>query len=110
MSFFLFNCCSQNNDGDIWTQDIETETKVSGKERILRLNQQENFHEYTKYFKNEEKNIYENDSSNDIFNINKENQIFKIKNSSTCLFCGGENCKVEDFCITKTKYSTNQKI
>lgn len=96
MSLFLFSCCSQNNDGDIWTQDIETETKVSGKERILRLNQQENFHEYTKYFKNEEKNIYENNPSNDIFNINKENQIFKIKNSNTCLFCGGENCKVED--------------
>ena len=93
---FIFSCCSQNNDGDILTQDIDIETKISGKDRILKLNQQENFHEYTKYFKNEEKNIYENDSSNDIFNINKENQIFKIKNSNICLFCGGENCKVED--------------
>ena len=96
---FLFNCCSQNAEGDYLTQDIETETKISGKDRILRLNQQEYFSEYTKYFKTEEeKNIFENDTStaNDIFNLNKNNQLLNIKNSNLCVFCGGENCKYED--------------
>ena len=96
---FLFNCCSQNVDENYMSQDVEIETKISGKDRILRLNQQEFFPEYTKYFKTEEdKNIFENDSSspNDIFNLNKNNQIFNIKNSNLCVFCGGENCKYED--------------
>ena len=60
MSFF-FNCCSQNVESDYWAQDLESEKKISGKDRILRLNQQEYFPENTKYFKTEEeKNIYEN--------------------------------------------------
>ena len=98
MSFF-FNCCSQNVDEYYTNQDIEVETKISGKDRILRINQQEFFPEYTKYFKlDEDKNIFENDTSstNDIFNLNKTNQIFNIKNSNICVFCGGENCKYED--------------
>ena len=49
MSFF-FTCCSENIENDNFTQDMTIETKVSGKDRILRLNQQENFQEYTKYF------------------------------------------------------------
>ena len=56
---FLFNCCSQNVDENYMSQDVEIETKISGKDRILRLNQQEFFPEYTKYFKTEEdKNIF----------------------------------------------------
>ena len=95
---YLFNCCSNHEDNDYMTQDVLTETKICGKDRILRLNQQEYFQEYTKYFQNDEvKNIFENDSSsNDVFNLNKENNIFNIKNSNQCIFCGGKSCKYED--------------
>ena len=95
---FLFNCCSQNEEGDYNIQDIEIEAKDSGRDRILRLSQQEYFPDYTKYFQNEgEKNIFENESStNDFFNLNLNNQMFTIKNSNICMFCGGQNCKYED--------------
>ena len=98
MSFF-FTCCSENIENDYFTQDMTIETKVSGKDRILRLNQQENFQEYTKYFQDDEvKNIFENDytTTNDIFNLNRNNQMFNIKNLNQCVFCGGEKCKYED--------------
>ena len=42
---YLFNCCSNNEDNDYMTQDVLTETKICGKDRILRLNQQEYFQE-----------------------------------------------------------------
>lgn len=95
---YLFNCCSNNEDNDYMTQDVLDEKKMSGKERILRLNQQEYFQEYTKYFQNDEvKNIIENDSSsNNVFNVNRNNEIFNIKNSNQCTYCGGKNCKYED--------------
>ena len=95
---FLFNCCSQNVDDDYMIKDILKESKTSGKERILRLNQKEYFQEYTKYFSDEEeKNILENEySTNDIFNLTQNNQIFNIKNSNICIFCGGQNCKYEN--------------
>ena len=98
MSFF-FTCCSENIENDNFTQDMTIETKVSGKDRILRLNQQENFQEYTKYFQDDEvKIIFEKDytTTNDMFNLNKNNQMFNIKNSNQCVFCGGEKCKYED--------------
>ena len=96
---FVFNCCAQKIEDDLMVQDIRIETKISGKDRILKLNQQEHFSEYTKFFKSqEENNIFENDipSNNDIFNLNRNNQIYNIKNSKLCIFCGGESCKYED--------------
>ena len=104
MSFF-YNCCAQNTEDDeFMNQAIITEKKISGKDRILRLSQQEQFSEYTKYFQSEEeKKIFENDipSNNDIFNLNRNNQLYNIKNSKLCVFCGGEKCKYEDSSLYK---------
>ena len=99
---FLFSCCDQGVDYDDKIEDIITEKKISGKDRILRLNQQESFQEYTKYFQNEYiKNIFDKDNSSpkDIFNLKQKNFLFN--NSNPCYDCGEENCKDEDFSLNK---------
>ena len=99
---FLFGCCDQGEDYDDKIEDIITEKKISGKDRILRLNQQESFQEYTKYFQNEDiKNIFDKDNSSpkDIFNLKQKNFLFS--NSNPCYACGEENCKDEDFSSNK---------
>ena len=99
---FLFSCCDQGVDYDDMIEDIITEKKISGKDRILRLNQQESFQEYTKYFQNEDiKNIFDKDNSSpkDIFNLKQKNFLFS--SSNPCYDCGEENCKDEDFSLNK---------
>lgn len=78
--------------------------RKKGKDRILRLNQQESFQEYTKYFQNEEiNNIFKNDTSSpkDIFNLKQKNDLFSFQSSNPCYACGEENCKDEDFSLNK---------
>ena len=90
-------CCSQylqNNDNQ--EDDSENLNKSSGKERILRLNHKENFQENIKYFKIKgEKNIYEKETSYDIYNLNSQDKIIGFNN--LCMFCGGNNCSSENF-------------
>ena len=90
MSLFL-GCCSQNFEkNENGSTNIENNNKKIGKERILRLNYQENFSENIKYFKIlGDKNIYENEVPQDIFNLQPKNKMFDFSN--LCIFCGWVN-------------------
>ena len=102
MSLFL-GCCSQNFEkNENGSTNIENNNKKIGKERILRLNYQENFSENIKYFKiSSDKNIYENEMPQDIFNLQQKNKMFDFSN--LCIFCGGINCSSEKY-IEEKKY------
>ena len=90
---FILSCCSQNNEKDENSLKNKLQ-KISGKERILKLTYKDDFPEEIKYFKiSKEENIYENQLSNDTFNINSQNSFFDFSN--LCLLCGGNNCSSE---------------
>ena len=90
---FILSCCSQNNEKDENSLKNKLQ-KISGKERILKLTYKDDFPEEIKYFKiSKEENIYENQLSNDTFNINSQNSFFYFSN--LCLLCGGNNCSSE---------------
>lgn len=96
MSIFL-GCCSQDFvDKENTEENIESQNKLSGKEKILKLNYKEKFPENIKYFKiSEDKNIYEKETSHDIFNLKLTNKILDL--SDSCIFCGGNNCYSENY-------------
>ena len=87
----LFHFCFETYDDDSMTEDIKIEKKVSGTERILKLNSQDHFQNYTKSFAKID-NIFELNNSN----LNKSNKFLELKNSNICNSCGGKNCKYED--------------
>ena len=90
---FILSCCAQNNEKDENSLKNKLQ-KISGKERILKLTYKDDFPEEIKYFKiSKEENIYENQLSNDTFNINSQNSFFDFSN--LCLLCGGNNCSSE---------------
>ena len=93
---FILSCCAQNNEKDENSSKNNKLQKISGKERILKLSYKDDFHEEIKYFKiAKEENIYENQISNDIFNINSKNSILDFSN--LCFLCGGNNCTLENY-------------
>ena len=96
MSLFL-SCCAQDLEtNENQEENKENLNKSGGKERILRLNHQENFPENIKYFKiTGEKNIYKEDSPHDIYNLNSQDKIIDFSN--LCMFCGSKNCNSEKF-------------
>ena len=96
MSFCLCNSYSINEEK---SNTISIKNKV-GKERIYKLNENENLQEYDKYFSKEE--------SSELFSTNKIQEkynmdlsIFKMKNPYICIFCGFEFCKWENPNIRK---------
>ena len=90
---FILSCCAQNNEKDENSLKNKFQ-KISGKERILKLTYKDDFPEEIKYFKiTKEENIYENQLSNDTFNINSQNSFFDFSN--LCLLCGGNYCSSE---------------
>ena len=98
----LLSCCSQNLEKDENINSNGDKNYKSGKERILRLNHKENFSENIKYFKSSENNIiYDNEISQDIFNLTPQNKLFNFTN--LCLFCRGTECASENY--TKEKSS-----
>lgn len=96
MSLFL-SCCAQDlESNENQEKNKENLNKSGGKERILRLNQQENFSENIKYFKiTGEKNIYEKNTPQDIYNLNSQNKLIDFSN--LCMFCGGKDCTSENY-------------
>ena len=97
----LLSCCSQNLEKDENINANNEKNYKSGKERILRLNHKENFSENIKYFISpENNNIYNNEISQDIFNLTPQNKLFNFSN--LCLFCGGTECTSENYIKEKS--------
>ena len=99
---FILSCCAQNHEKDENSlKNNKNLKKIIGKERILKLTYKDDFSEEIKYFKNtKDENIYENQLSNDIFNINPPNSFFDFSN--LCLLCGGDSCSSCSYTEKKT--------